>query len=221
MTVELSYALVSKKPGVGKTTTAVGMAFEFHRRGFNPLVVEGDPAGSLLAWSDAAAENEEVGAFPFGVIQLGDNMHREIPRYTADVDVVIIDAGQMEDHAKRARSAMKYANTWIAPLAPSGLEVNRTGGLDDDWEDVQDLRGERADSVVLLNRTNRAQATASGSDAALRGLLVSQGYRVLDTQIQHRDEFRRCFGRHFATEGNEYENLVTELLVRAGKQVAA
>jgi KaiC/GvpD/RAD55 family RecA-like ATPase len=51
----LSIALVNLKPGTGKTTLAVWLAHVFAEAGHTVLLVDADPSGSALEWSDLAA----------------------------------------------------------------------------------------------------------------------------------------------------------------------
>ena len=51
----LSLALANLKPGTGKTTSAVWLAHVFSRAGNSVLLVDADPSGSALEWSDLAA----------------------------------------------------------------------------------------------------------------------------------------------------------------------
>ena len=51
----LSLALANLKPGTGKTTSAVWLAHVFARAGNSVLLVDADPSGSALEWSDLAA----------------------------------------------------------------------------------------------------------------------------------------------------------------------
>ena len=51
----LSVALLNLKPGTGKTTSAVWLAHIFAQAGRTVLLVNADPSGSALEWSDLAA----------------------------------------------------------------------------------------------------------------------------------------------------------------------
>ena len=70
MTV-LSLALANLKPGTGKTTSAVWLAHAFAQSGNSVLLVDADPSGSALEWSDLAAMDPRVTlqeAFPFRLV---------------------------------------------------------------------------------------------------------------------------------------------------------
>ena len=58
----LSLALANLKPGTGKTTSAVWLAHVFVQAGNRVLLVDADPSGSALEWSDLAAMDPRLGA---------------------------------------------------------------------------------------------------------------------------------------------------------------
>jgi chromosome partitioning protein len=70
----LSLALANLKPGTGKTTSAVWLAHVFAQAGNRVLLVDADPSGSALEWSDLAAMDPRLSspqaAFPFRIVAL-------------------------------------------------------------------------------------------------------------------------------------------------------
>ena len=84
--------LVSSKGGTGKTTSAVSLAMVLHRLG-RTLAVDCDPQGSLMSWSEAAAEQGKP--LPFTVVGMP----------TRDVHVRLADLGAGDEHVVVGRSA--------------------------------------------------------------------------------------------------------------------
>ena len=191
----LSLALANLKPGTGKTTSAVWLAHVFAQAGNSVLLVDADPAGSALEWSDLAAMDPRLAspqaAFPFRIVALPSReLHRRVPEIARDDDVVIIDTPQIEDHGAIARSALRYANEVVIPCAPSPIEINRTSPVRDEIAEVQALRDIPVRSAVLLNRCiARAHSTTDARDA-LEGL----GYEVLDTAVPRLEVYAQSFG---------------------------
>src|ERR1700723_2099505 len=153
----LSLALANLKPGTGKTTSAVWLAHVFAQAGNSVLLVDADPSGSALEWSDLAAMYPglapEQAAFPFRIVALPSRaLHRRLPELAKHDDVVIIDTPQIEDHAGIARSALRYADEILIPCAPSPIEINRTTPVRDEISDIGAVRDRPARSAVLLNR---------------------------------------------------------------------
>jgi hypothetical protein len=128
------------------------------------LLVDADPSGSALEWSDFAAMDPVLppqAAFPFRIVALPSrDLHRRIPEIARPDDVVIIDAPQLEDHAGIARSALRYVDEILIPCAPSPIEINRTTPVRDEITEVAELRDRPSRSAVLLNRcVARANST--------------------------------------------------------------
>ena len=152
----LSLALANLKPGTGKTTSAVWLAHVFAQVGNRVLLVDADPSGSALEWSDLAAMDPRITpqqAFPFRLVALPSrDLHRRLPGIARDDDVVIIDTPQIEDHAAIARSALRYADEIVIPCAPNPIEINRTTPVRDEIAEVEPVRDRPARAAVLLNR---------------------------------------------------------------------
>ncbi|WP_341868683.1 ParA family protein [Streptomyces carpinensis] len=207
--VPLSYAFVNLKPGVGKTTSAVWLAHALHASGLTPLLVDCDPASSALRWSELA------GGFPFPVFALpvGD-VHRRVNDFLDNRRAVVFDAPQLEDHAHIARSIMRYASDWIVPVTPAPIELDRMAPIDREMDDVQSLRARPARAAVLLNRTNRPDATRTGPDADAREALTERGFDVLSTHIPRLDLYAQSFGGPVEVKGTAYMDLAEELVNR-------
>jgi chromosome partitioning protein len=191
----LSLALANLKPGTGKTTSAVWLAHVFAQAGNSVLLVDADPSGSALEWSDLAAMYPRLAplqaAFPFRIVALPSReLHRRVPEIAHADDVVIIDTPQLEDHAGIARSALRYADEILIPCAPSPIEINRTTPVRDEITEVAAVRDRPVRSAVLLNRCiSRAHSTADAREA-LEGL----GYDVLATAVPRLEVYAQSFG---------------------------
>lgn len=189
-----SIALLNLKPGTGKTTSAVWLAHIFAEAGQRVLLVDADPAGSALEWSDLAAMDPRLpptAAFPFRIVALPSRrLHLRLTEIADADDVVIIDAPQLEDHSGIARSAMRYVDEILIPCAPSPIEINRTTPVRDEIAELQELRDEPARSAVLLTRcVSRAHSTATAREA-----LTDMGYEVLRTTVPRLEVYAQSFG---------------------------
>jgi len=189
-----SVALLNLKPGTGKTTSAVWLAHTFAEAGHQVLLVDADPAGSALEWSDLAAMDPRLppaAAFPFRIVALPSRrLHLRLAEIAHADDVVIIDAPQLEDHSGIARSAMRYVDEILIPCAPSPIEINRTTPVRDEIAELEALRDEPVRSAVLLTRCiSRAHSTANARDA-----LADLGYEVLRTTVPRLEVYAQSFG---------------------------
>ena len=119
-------ALLNQKGGVGKTTLALHLAGAWARQGCRVTVIDADPQGSALDWSEQRAK--EGGSRLFGVLGLArDTLHREAPEIARGVDHVVIDgppriAGLM-------RSALLAADLVLVPAQPSPFDGWASGEM--------------------------------------------------------------------------------------------
>ena len=112
-------ALLNQKGGVGKTTLALAIAGEWAMQGRRVILIDADPQGSALDWSEMRARE----GLPrlFSVIGLArDTLHREAPALVRDADLVVIDGPPRV--AGLMRSALLATDIVLIPVQPSPFD---------------------------------------------------------------------------------------------------
>jgi chromosome partitioning protein len=206
--MRLSIALANLKPGTGKTTTAVLLAYALHRRGHDVALADCDPAGSALAWSDA------VEGFPFGVYGLAvKDAGKRLAGIAGPKTIVVADLPQAEDHGAIVRSVLRRVDEITIPVAPSTIEIERTSAIADLLDEVAEVREHQARVAILLNRV--VGGARSGPDA--RAALTDLGYEVLRPQVPRREAYALAYGMTpDIRPGDPIDLLAEAYLTRAG-----
>jgi chromosome partitioning protein len=192
--------LVSTKGGTGKTTSAVSLAMVLHRLG-RTLAVDCDPQGSLMSWSEAAAEDGTP--LPFTVVSLATrDVHVRLADLAAGYDHVVVDTPPGD--LGIIRSAILASSIVLVPVSPTGLDLNR---IRPTFETLAEIGVSHPLAVgVLLTKVRRGTRSAR----AARGILAEHGYPAMRTEIPLAEHFAAAFGTVPSVLG-EYWELLGEL----------
>ena len=112
-------ALLNQKGGVGKTTLATHIAGELAMRGQHVVLLDADPQGSSLDWTQRRSQQ----GLPrlFSAVGLARETHQEAPELARRADHVVIDGPPRI--AALARSALLAAERVLIPVQPSPYDL--------------------------------------------------------------------------------------------------
>lgn len=210
------WTVTNLKPGTGKTTSAVWLAYALHELGKRVGLVDADPGGTKL--KVGGKQVEELGRagiwnsespFPFTYLSLpARDLHRVIPALGAEFDVLVIDSPPLEDAQGIATSAIRAATTVILAVAPTTAEISGMAPVLEVIEDIDTLRAEPARTVVLLNRCV-ANASSTGTFAQK---LTANGHNVLGARIPRHEVYAQSHGGPVYAAGTHYQGAALEIL---------
>ncbi len=172
-------ALLNQKGGVGKKTLALNLAGAWFAQGRRVLVIDADPQGSALDWSEQRAR--EGIPRSFGVLGFArETLHRELADIARDADHVIVDGPPRVTGI--ARSALLAADVVLVPATPSPLDGWASGEMLRLIGEARVFRPELLARFVLNRcaaRTVLARETADAlADSDPSALLSRIGQRI-------------------------------------------
>lgn len=172
-----SLALVCQKGGAGKTTLAVHLAIEAHRRGFKTLLIDVDQQGSAAKILERRGDEPPDVATEHPARLEASMRAAEQEGY----DVVILDTAPQADQA--AIKAARVANTILIPVRPSIVDLDAIDATMDVCRLVQNP------GLFVLNAVSAQGLEADGAERAI----VARGGKICDVRIGDRKVFRAAF----------------------------
>lgn len=179
-------SLTGIKGGLGKSTTATGLAAEWHARGRRVLLVDLDRVQrSSMRWGDRAAA---AGRECPDVVAMGANFRAQVPKLGASYDVVILDCPpgvtELDAATDITVDALALCDLAILPCAPSGIEID---ALSTTLLEVREMRSKRPELDAAILVTRRREGTVAGREA--RDVFASSRLPVLRSMLDLRTDY--------------------------------
>ena len=167
-------ALVCQKGGAGKTTMAIHLAVEGHRRGLKTLLIDIDPQASAAKIMDRRGDEP-----PEVATEAASRLDKAVKAAEGQgYELVIVDTAPQADRA--AAQAARIANLVVAPLQPSIVDLDAV----DATIDVCKLAG--VPILFVLNRVPTQGREIAGTANAIR----KRGMTVAGIQWGERKAFK-------------------------------
>jgi chromosome partitioning protein len=214
--MSITITLAGQKGGTGKSTIAVHLASEYQRRGLRVLVLDADPQGTALTWSEAAAER---GHDAPNVLGVGDALRAQLPSLRRGYDLVIIDTAGRQ--SKRLAGALALSDLALIPCKPSAPDVWALADTIELVERVRDVRDIEARIVVNeVNHTALAEAAGEAIEAAELDAMTS----TLGRRVAFQEALAEGQGVTLHAPGSvaalELSNLADEIDIMLGMEAA-
>ena len=170
------------KGGVGKTTVAVGVAEAAASEQGSALLVDADPQGSAMRWSDTASE-DGAGLRAVTVSLPTRDLRRRLSGIGAGYPVVVVDTppGQLPI----VSAAIDLADVVVVPSQTSWSDLDRLDGTLDLARDAN------APALVVLNRVRAGTRSLEEATASLEDARVW----LAKTTLPQREAIAASYGR--------------------------
>lgn len=177
-------AFGGQKGGAGKTTTAIAVSVEWHRRGRRVLLVDTDPQGSARTWAAVAGEHGIAGPT---VVGMGAGLHRpdQLPALAAERDVAVVDCPPRLDMTQR--EVLLVADLVVLPCGPSVMD---SWALAESMDLITQARRLRPELRAVVLITRKQPNTVVGK--AARQVLEGVGLPILGAELCYRVAYQEA-----------------------------
>ena len=179
------FSILNLKGGTAKTTSSMYLAMALQNTplpsGGRTLLVDADPQGSALSWSELAQDLDiSVVGLPV------KDLHKRLKQFLNDYQHIVIDTPP--GNIAIVRSSLLVANVALLPIPPSLLDIDRLRPTLELLEEVENFNNLQV--FTLLTRVRRGTKSAK----ATREVLNELGLHVLESEIPLLESYAGSFG---------------------------
>lgn len=176
------------KGGIGKSTTAIFLAFVWAAMGLKVLIIDADPkSGTSRKWKRRARENKVELPFDVETHPSEDLEERIVDEgWHHKYDLIIVDTGGDNDRILQA--AYRIADSMLLTASPSPADLDT---LADSARTAVGKHGEARDiPVAVLLTAVKSERMARDAKAEMR----KAGIPVLSNVVKHRTPYQLAYG---------------------------
>lgn len=207
--------VANQKGGCGKTTVAMGLAGTYGSWGHKVLVVDADLQATASRWAASAPDDAPFPAAVTGLAATGGKLHREVKKYVADYDVIMIDCPPAVE-SNTPQSALLISDLAIVPVVPSPADLWAARGIRQIIETAQDIN-ESLRSMLIANMLPRTSLGKEAMEA-----LEDFGIPLAESTLGQRTAFREAvlYGAPIQALGSRARDATREIEALAHEVLA-
>ena len=177
------YTVGGVKGGCGKSTVATNLAIYLAHQGRDVLLIDADDQETAYDFTTLREEQETKKASYAVMKQTGSSIRREVPKFKARFQDIVIDTGGRDTDSQRA--ALTISDVYLVPFVPRSFDIWTLERVDKLIDEARTVN-ESLKAFVFLNR-----ADSRGDENSDAAEMLSESKQVvfIDAPLGYRKAF--------------------------------